>query len=172
MEADSLQYEQWIVEALRGVVVRALNHSASHGLPGDHHYYITFRTGIDGVDLPDHLRAQYPEEMTIVLQHQYWDLEVDDEAFSVTLSFKGRSARLRVPISAVTAFADPSVNFGLQLKADRVFKPATPRKKEPKDTNKEAASRKESAKSSRKTATSRKKKKSGEVIALDSFRKK
>ena len=173
MEADALHYEQWIIEALRGVVVRALTHSVSHGLPGDHHYYITFRTGLDGVDLPDHLRAQYPDEMTIVLQHQFWDLEVDDEAFSVTLSFKGRSARLRVPIHAVTAFADPSVNFGLQLKADRVFKPAGSKEKEMKGATKGAASPSEPSTPTRKKAPARKKKKkSGEVIPLDSFRKK
>lgn len=172
MEADSLRYEQWIIEALRGVVVRALDHLVSHGLPGDHHYYITFRTGVDGVDLPDHLRAQYPDEMTIVLQHQFWDLEVDNDAFSVTLSFKGRSARLRVPIPAVTAFADPSVNFGLQLKADRVFKPTVSKKKDSKGGTKDAAPQNEPATSPRKKAASRAKKKGGEVIALDSFRKK
>lgn len=85
--------------------------------PGAHHFYITFLTGHPGVDIPDHLRAQYPDTMTIVLEHQFWGLEVEDDRFSVTLSFSGVNQRLSIPFAAVTAFADPSVRFGLQFHA-------------------------------------------------------
>jgi hypothetical protein len=115
--ASLLPYETWIEEALRGVIQKALAYTAERGLVGNHHFYITFTTGSPGVDMPDWLRAQYPEEMTIVLQHQFWGLAVDDAGFSVSLRFHGRAADLRVPFSAVQAFGDPGVNFGLQLHA-------------------------------------------------------
>lgn len=113
---ESLRYDLWIEEALRAVVRRALVHAADVGLPGDHHFYVTFRTGDDGVVLPPHLKVQFPEEMTIVLQHQYKDLRVDEDGFQVTLRFRGKPERLSVPFRTVTSFQDPSVNFGLQLK--------------------------------------------------------
>ncbi len=106
-----------VEDALRSVVRSALETAAVHGLPGDHHFYITFRTGQAGVRIPDHLRARHPDEMTIVLQHQFWGLGVDDEAFEVTLSFGGVSERLHVPLAAITGFADPSAKFGLQFQA-------------------------------------------------------
>ncbi|MEZ5667091.1 MAG: ClpXP protease specificity-enhancing factor SspB [Alphaproteobacteria bacterium] len=112
-----LRYEQFVEDALRGVVRRALETVSETGLPGNHHLYITFLTRHDGVDIPDYLAAQYPEEMTIVLQHQYWGLEIDAVRFSITLSFNKVHERLTVPFAAITAFADPSVNFGLQFKA-------------------------------------------------------
>src|SRR5579862_1421179 len=102
--------------AIRGVVREALAVAASKGLPGAHHFYITFRTDTPGVALPDHLLAKYPGEMTVVLEHQFWDLEVTEEAFSVTLSFGSKPARLTIPFAAITTFADPSVQFGLQFK--------------------------------------------------------
>ena len=92
---------------------------AAAGLPGDHHFYLTFRTTDPGVEIPGHLAEQYPDEMTIVLQHQFEDLEVTDAAVSVTLSFNSAKERLNIPFSAVSTFADPSVNFALQ------FQPAT-----------------------------------------------
>jgi hypothetical protein len=101
--------------ALRGVVREALARTAANGLPGAHHFYITFRTGVPGLALPDYLVAQYPEEMTVVLEHQFWDLEVTEERFSVTLSFQNRPERLTIPFDAITAFADPAVKFGLQF---------------------------------------------------------
>ncbi len=100
----------------------ALAEVAEHGLPGKHHFYITFETNYDGVDLPDYLRSRYPEEMTIVLQHQYWGLEVEQEKFSVTVSFSGVSEQIVVPYAAVRSFADPSVSFGLRF--DNVELPA------------------------------------------------
>jgi len=115
MGLDGLRYDKMVEEALRGVVRESLAYAAEHGLPGDHHFYITFRTHLPGVAVPDYARARHPEEMTIVLQHQFWDLLVDDERFSVTLSFSGKSERLEIPFNAVTGFADPSAKFGLQF---------------------------------------------------------
>jgi hypothetical protein len=101
--------------ALRGVVREALARASTSGLPGAHHFYITFRTDAPGLAIPDFLRTEYPEEMTIVLEHQFWDLEVEEQKFSVGLSFKNRNAKLVIPFEAITAFADPSVKFGLQF---------------------------------------------------------
>lgn len=116
MTNAELPYDRWLEDALRGVIRRALTHTADYGLPGNHHFYVTFTTDAPGVEVAPELRAKYPQEMTIVLQHQFWDLTVEEERFSVTLKFHGRSSRLVIPLSAITAFGDPSVNFGLQLK--------------------------------------------------------
>ena len=112
-----LPYDQWAQEALRQVVVRALAHVAAEGMPGEHHFYVSFRTDRPGVTIPARLLAQYPHEMTIVLQHQFWDLQVDEPEgwFSVGLSFGGVPTTLRIPFGTVTAFADPHVQFGLRF---------------------------------------------------------
>ncbi|GAB0118098.1 SspB family protein [Acidisoma sp. 7E03] len=111
-----LPYETWLEEAQRQVAVRALAYAAEHGLPGEHHFYLTFRTDYPGVHIPSRLTAQYPEEMTIVLQHQFWDLKVDeDEVLTVGLSFSGIPATLVIPAGAITGFADPHVRFGLRM---------------------------------------------------------
>ena len=110
-----LPYDEWVEAAMRQVVVRALSHVAANGLPGEHHFYVTFRTDYPGVVMPPRLRTQYPQEMTIVLQHQYWGLEVGDDAFEITLSFNRQHERLRVPYDAITSFFDPAVQFGLQF---------------------------------------------------------
>lgn len=115
MSGDPLNYQALTEEALRGVVRQALTVAAQRGLPGQHHFYLTFRTACPGVQLADSLRERHPEEMTIVLQHQFWSLEVTDRQFSVTLSFNGQHERLVIPFAAVTAFVDPSVQFGLQF---------------------------------------------------------
>jgi len=105
--------------ALRGVLRDALHVvEAQGGLPGEHHFYITFETTRPGVVMPDRLRAQHPQDMTIVLQNQFWDLRVFDDALEVTLSFNRKRERLRVPFAAVTAFADPHASFGLQFQTD------------------------------------------------------
>jgi hypothetical protein len=121
-----LPYETWTQEALRHVVVRAIAHAAANGLPGEHHFYLTFRTDHPGVVIPPRLRTQYPREMTIVLQHQFWDLKMDEEAglISVGLSFGGTPAALVVPLDSVTAFADPAVRFGLAFEARMPEPPA------------------------------------------------
>jgi hypothetical protein len=115
MSKDLLRYDKMVEEALRGVVRQALTQAAKDGLSGSHHFYVTFRTGHAGVSIPDYLVAKYPDEMTIVLEHQFWELEVEPELFRVTLSFQNRLERLVIPFGAVTAFADPSVKFGLQF---------------------------------------------------------
>lgn len=112
-----LPYDDWTQAALRHVVVSALRHVAQAGLPGGHHFYVTFKTGYPGVAIPDRLRAQYPDEMTIVLQHQFHSMSVTDDgaAFSVGLSFSGVPSILTIPIAAISNFADPEVRFGLQF---------------------------------------------------------
>src|SRR5487761_2723309 len=115
-----LPYEAWTEQALRHVVIEAVAHAARHGLPGEHHFYLTFRTDHPGVLIPPRLRAQYPQEMTIVLQHQFWDLTMDEASglVSVGLSFGGVPTTLVIPLDAVTGFADPFVRFGLRFHAD------------------------------------------------------
>jgi uncharacterized protein len=112
---DRFHYDALVDDALRSVVRRVLTQVADKGLPGSHHFYISFRSNDAGVALPDYLRAKYPEEMTIVLQHQYWDLVIGPEAFEVTVSFNKQQERIRVPFAALSAFVDPSVRFGLQF---------------------------------------------------------
>ena len=113
-----LPYDEWVEAAMRHVVASALSHVAANGLPGEHHFYLTYRTDYPGVVMPPRLRAQYPQEITIVLQHQFWDLKMDDEAglISVGLSFGGVPASLVVPLGAVTGFADPHVRYGLRFR--------------------------------------------------------
>jgi hypothetical protein len=112
-----LPYEDWTQDALRQVAVSAVRHVAREGLPGGHHFYITFKTEYPGVAIPDRLRAQYPDEMTIVLQHQFHSLSVDEtgNAMTVGLSFSGVPSTLVIPFAALTSFADPEVRFGLQF---------------------------------------------------------
>jgi hypothetical protein len=113
--ADQIRYDLLTQQALRGVVRGVLADAAKKGLPGDHHFFITFDTHAEGVRMSDRLRAQYPEEMTVILQHQFWDLTVSEQAFDVGLSFGGITERLSIPFDAITAFVDPSVQFGLQF---------------------------------------------------------
>ena len=117
MSVEELRYDKMVEEALRGVVRDALTFAAEHGLPGDHHFYVTFRPHHPDVAVSDLIKARHPDEMTIVLQHQFWDLEVTDDYFGVTLSFSGKPERLVIPFVAVTGFADPSAKFGLQFQA-------------------------------------------------------
>jgi uncharacterized protein len=117
MPTDYIRYDLLAQAALRGVLRTVLADVAKKGLPGDHHFKITFNTVAPGVRLSDRMRAQYPQAMTIVLQHQFWDLAVSDEAFEVGLSFGGVGERIAVPFAAVTAFFDPAVQFGLQFEA-------------------------------------------------------
>jgi hypothetical protein len=112
---DRFHYDALVDDALRSVVRRVLTQVAESGLPGSHHFYISFRSGDPGVELPEYLRAKYPEEMTIVLQHQYWDLILHDDSFEVTVSFNKQQERIKVPFAALSAFVDPSVRFGLQF---------------------------------------------------------
>lgn len=118
--ADSLiPYDEIVQEALRAVVGRVLGQVEASGgtLPGNHHFYITFKTGAPGVSIPAHLKERFPDEMTIVIQNKFWDLNVEENLFSVGLSFNQVPAKLVVPFAAITAFVDPAVDFGLQFQA-------------------------------------------------------
>lgn len=117
---DTLRYDRWIEDALKSVVRKALTHCQDHGLPGEHHFYITFATNHEGVILPDSLLDQYPEEITIVIEHEFWDLEVTEDYFDVILSFNDIKTPIHVPFDAVSGFADPSVKFGLQFKMETI----------------------------------------------------
>ena len=149
-----MHYDELAQEALRGVIRKALEVAKNEGLPGEHHFYISFRTGAPGVSISDKLRSQYPEEMTIVLQHQFWDLDVREDGFSVVLTFNKIPETLVIPYSAVHAFFDPSVQFGLQ------FEVATPEVEEEAEPEAPAP---EVAPAPRGD---------GEVVSLDAFRKK
>jgi len=115
MATDHIRYDVLARDALRGVLRRVLADAAEHGLPGEHHFFITFISTAEGVKLSPRLLAQYPEEMTVILQHQFWDLVVTEDRFEVGLSFGGIPERLVVPFSAIKSFFDPSVQFGLQF---------------------------------------------------------
>ncbi len=161
MAKEILQYNVMVEAALRAVVRQALSEVAEAGLPGNHHFYITFRTGHPGVQVPDYLKARYPAEMTIVLQFQFYDLQVDDNAFSVTLTFNNAPERLVIPLRAITVFADPSVNFVLpfqpaEVAAEEAPTPVAAVKTKPQPAVKPADEGE----------------KSGEVVSLDKFRKK
>jgi hypothetical protein len=178
---DIFRYDKMVETALRGVVKEALAKTAKTGLPGSHHFYITFRTEAEGVELPDHLRAKYPGEMTVVLEHQFWDLEVDDRHFAVTLSFANRPERISIPLGAITAFADPSVKFGLQFQdggadpavAERTTEKANEKKKAESDGAKlRLAAAAEKAEKKGEEEKPAKPPGGGEVVTLDAFRKK
>ena len=119
MAVDHIRYDLLTQEAMRGLVRRVLKDAAVKGLAGEHHFFISFATRSPGVKLSPRLQAQYAEEMTIVLQHQFWDLNVTDDAFEVGLSFNGIPERLTIPFVAIKGFFDPSVNFGLQFAPGR-----------------------------------------------------
>jgi uncharacterized protein len=115
MATDHIRYDILAQNALRGVMREVLTDAAKNGLPGEHHFYISFDTTAEGVRMSDRLRAQHPQEITIILQHQFWDLAVTGDHFEVGLSFNGVPERLSVPFEAVKGFFDPSVQFGLQF---------------------------------------------------------
>jgi len=175
---DLMRYDLLAQEALRGVIREALIRAAGpDGLPGAHHFYISFKTRAADVDIDESLREKYPEEMTIVLEHQFWDLNPQDDFFEVTLKFGGVPKYLKVPYSAVNRFHDPSVGFHLQFEPlmqkvaneedtgeseePAKLEPAKAKKKKPK------AEKKEEAAASAKAAGD-----GAEVVSLDSFRKK
>lgn len=130
MATDYIRYDILTQEALRGVVRTVLTDAATNGLPGEHHFFINIDTRAEGVKLSPRLMAQYPEEMTIVLQHQFWDLTVQDDVFEVGLSFNGIPERLVVPLAAIKGFFDPSVQFGLQFAVEAELKGDEPEEEE------------------------------------------
>lgn len=115
---DHIRYDVLARDALRGVLRQVLADAAEHGLPGEHHFYITFLSTAEGVKISPRLLSQYPQEMTVILQHQFWDLVVTDDRFEVGLSFNGIPERLVIPFSSIKSFFDPSVQFGLQFEAN------------------------------------------------------
>lgn len=118
MTQDFISYPTLIDNAMRSVVRESLRLVSAAGLPGEHHFFITFLTGYPGAKVSPTLRARYPREMTVVLQHQFWDFKVEEQGFGVTLSFGGVPEKLYIPFAAMTAFADPSVKFGLQFQQE------------------------------------------------------
>lgn len=186
MATDHIRYDVLARDALRGVLRRVLTDAAEHGLPGEHHFFITFLSTAEGVKLSPRLLAQYPEEMTIILQHQFWDLVVTEDRFEVGLSFGGIPERLVVPFAAIKSFLDPSVQFGLQFEEvaegeerstpANAQEPITKKKRSP--TNPPAAPADAPAARAAAPASAPKREKpekpagSGEVVRLDRFRKK
>jgi len=164
MSNDLLRYDKLVENALRGVVREALISVAEKGLPGNHHFYITFRTGYPGVQIPGYLTAQYPQEMTIVLQYQFYGLEVQREGFAVTLSFGGVHERLSIPFAAISTFADPSVNFALQFQPAGAAEPEEAPAPVPAPAPRKAAE--PAAEEPAPTPEG------GKVVTLDAFRKK
>ena len=179
MAKDFIGYQALTDSALRGVVRDALRRIEKSGLIGAHHFYLTFKTHADGVDIPDFLKEQYPDEMTIIIQHQYWALKVKEDYFEVTLTFKKLPAPLHIPFAALTAFFDPGVQFGLQFRAEGdAAKPATGPVMVPNAPSEPVAEAEPPEPVVMKTspATTEKapaeKPAPGEVVSLDSFRKK
>lgn len=120
MTHDTIDYPGLIDAAMRGVVREALVHVDKFGLQGEHHFFISFQTNFPGVSISPQLKARYPEEITIVIQHQFWDLKISEKQFSIMLSFNNIPEKLVVPFDALTAFADPSIKFGLQFHGKQV----------------------------------------------------
>jgi uncharacterized protein len=197
MPVDHLRYDLLTQDALRGVIRSVLTEAATKGLPGEHHFFITFDTRAEGVQISPRIKASYPQEMTIVLQHQFWDLKVTEDDFEVGLAFNGIPERLHVPLKAVKAFQDPSVQFGLQFTVEpeagaaaeppapavdrRKAKPAAkqdakPELAKPEATKSETSKPEPKAEPKRDQEDKGKKDEpagtSGEVVRLDRFRKK
>ncbi len=159
-----IHYDEMWAEALRGIARKALQ-ACENGLPGGHHFYITFRTRHPTVDISPALRARFPDEMTIVLQHQYWGLEITEDWFEVTLSFNRISERLHIPFAAISAFADPFAKFGIQIPTDASIE--LPPAAEFEEAEAEEAAAPPAAESTAPPAEE-----TGRVVALDAFRKK
>ncbi len=154
MTEDYLNYPSLIDAAMRSMVRDVMRRVQAEGLPGEHHFYISYDTQFPGVRMSEHLHGKYPKDITIVLQHQFWDFRVEDAQFHVTLSFGGAPEKLTVPFAALTAFADPSIKFGLQFQAAQTEQSALPDTADlqvEEDEDGEAAA---------------------EIISLDAFRKK
>jgi hypothetical protein len=176
MATDHIRYDLLAQDALRGLVRKVLTDAAKSGLPGEHHFSISFRTDAEGVKMSPRLREQFPQEMTVILQYQFWDLKVTDNGFEVGLSFGGVPEKLTIPFAAIKSFFDPSVQFGLQFetieepaatgdaRAPAEAKPASAAESTPVAAGAQASG--DNAKESSPD------KPSGEVVRLDRFRKK
>ena len=195
---DLIRYDILTQDAMRGVVKKIITETAKAGLPGEHHFFVSFATGFPNVRLSTRMRESYPDEMTIVIQHQYWELKAHENSFEIGLSFDDIPENLSIPFAAIKGFFDPSVQFGLQFDVDdEVEEPAQDIAEVPSDDvesnepivlspekmkpGKDPAKKKKAAKSDSKAKSSDKKKKSksgedeaegAEVVSLDAFRKK
>ncbi|TIT18057.1 MAG: hypothetical protein E5W70_30555 [Mesorhizobium sp.] len=178
MADDHIRYDILAQEALRGVMRKVLAEVARTGLPGNHHFFITFLTGAPGVRVSSRLRERYPEQMTIVIQFQYWDLKVSDTGFEVGLSFSDVPEKLEIPFSAVRGFYDPSVNFELEfdVKTDTPAEQETKAKPAPEPlaivAEKKPETKKKAAEAEKKPAAAEAGAKGADVVSLDAFRKK
>lgn len=161
----AINYEDIVQDALRSVVKTVLKGVRQNGLTGNHHLYITFQTAYPGVEIADYLKDLHPEEVTVVLQYQFWDLEVEDDHFSVDLSFNDIREHLVVPYQAITGFVDPSVKFGLQFNPKELDDPGFA-------SRDSGAGKKTKSSSGGKVEDGKKSEKSGRVVSLDAFRKK
>jgi hypothetical protein len=173
MATDHIRYDLLAQDALRGLVRKVLTDAAKSGLPGEHHFSISFRTDAEGVKLSPRLREQFPQEMTVILQYQFWDLKVTDQGFEVGLSFGGVPEKIAVPFASIKSFFDPSVQFGLQFETleaqpEAEAAPGTPAPAEVKATAVETATEE----SRPQVAAATPDRPSGEVVRLDRFRKK
>lgn len=171
MAEDLIRYDILAQDALRGVVRKVLAEVAKTGLPGDHHFYITFETRAPGVRVSTRLMTDYPEEMTIIIQHQYWDLSVTEHAFEIGLSFKGVPERLLVPFTALKSFVDPSVQFGLQFETAASDEDALEGSHEMEDIDTSPLVL-ETPERSKEEPAEPGEKPAAEVVRLDAFRKK
>ena len=172
MPEDYLQYERLVEEALRDVMRKALGLVATEGLEGEHYFHITFRTDHPGVDIPASLRREYPSEMPIILQNAYWDLEVGELGFSVSLSFNRARQRLTVPFDAITIFQDPPANFRLQFQADEDGDAEEAPEGEAAEPPQPAEQRLTADQATDRENGDGDEDKSGKVVALDKFRNK
>ena len=161
---DHIRYDVLTRDAMRGVLRHVMSDAAKQGLPGEHHFYIVFSTKADGVKLSPRLMQQYPDEMTIILQHQFWDLLVSEERFEVGLSFGGVPERLVVPFAAIKSFLDPSVKFGIDFNTDEAVAPP--------ETAAAGAALVPAAASPQEATKADAKTDGAEVVRLDRFRKK
>ena len=169
MPTDLIRYDLLVQDALRSVVRKVLSDTARAGLPGDHHFNIAFKTGVPGVVVPPGIRSRFPDEMSIILQHEFWDLVVNQDAFEVSLNFSRKPERLTVPFDAITGFTDPSVPFGFKLEPRMGEKPA-----EPKAAPAPAASppAKLAEKAAKAAAPEKPPEGPPKVVSIDAFRKK
>jgi hypothetical protein len=193
MPTDHIRYDLLVQEALRSVVRKVLSDAARNGLPGDHHFYISFKTHAPGVMIPAVMRQKYPDEMTIILQHEFWDLTVNGEGFEVSLSFSRKPERLAIPFAAITGFSDPSVpTFGFKFMVPEasesiappptaslesapkgVEKPDSPAKRPPTTTiGPKSSSAAKPAENASAPAKTPEKTEPAKVVSIDAFRKK
>ncbi len=183
MPQDLIRYDILAQDALRGVIRKVISEVTRTGLPGNHHFFITFVTGAPGVRISPRLREKYPEQMTIVLQHQYWDLEVSETGFEVTLSFSDISEKLVIPFAAIRGFYDPSVNFELEFEVRTGASEAAAAEETPAEETthevikapvKPRAPKSKAEKASKKAEAdgAEPAKPSADVVSLDAFRKK